>query len=137
MDAHVVDDYIYICLSRKKTKGHFSKNTTLTPTKILPKKQDELVFYSIMCSIVFFCRTIVFFVVLELPDYSNIYRKSHPSRSTTPIRKSHPYIEIAGWIIHVDYPNVPNGFQLKSYIVVNKAQYVRSGTHLIYLFSFL
>ena len=27
-----------LCLSRDKTKGQYSKNTTLTPTKILPKK---------------------------------------------------------------------------------------------------
>ena len=29
-----------LCLSRDKTKGHSGKNVTLTPTKILPKKQD-------------------------------------------------------------------------------------------------
>ena len=29
-----------LCLSRDKTKGHSGKNATLTPTKILPKKQD-------------------------------------------------------------------------------------------------
>ena len=28
-------------LSRDKTKGQFGKNTTLTPTKILPKKQSH------------------------------------------------------------------------------------------------
>ena len=28
-------------LSREKTKGQFGKNTTLTPTKILPKKYDH------------------------------------------------------------------------------------------------
>ena len=27
-----------LCLSRDKIKGQFSKNSTLTPTKILPKK---------------------------------------------------------------------------------------------------
>ena len=27
-----------LCLSRNKTKGQFGKNTTLTPTKTLPKK---------------------------------------------------------------------------------------------------
>ena len=27
-----------LCLSRDKTKEQFGKNTTLTPTKILPKK---------------------------------------------------------------------------------------------------
>ena len=27
-----------LCLSRDKTKGQFSKNTTLTPTKTLPTK---------------------------------------------------------------------------------------------------
>ena len=29
---------IALCLSRDKTKGQSGKNTTLTPTKILPKK---------------------------------------------------------------------------------------------------
>ena len=29
---------ISLCLSRDKTKGQSGKNTTLTPTKILPKK---------------------------------------------------------------------------------------------------
>ena len=29
---------ILLCLSRDKTKGQFGKNTTLTPTKTLPKK---------------------------------------------------------------------------------------------------
>ena len=29
-----------LCLSRDKTKGHFSKNAILISTKILPKKQD-------------------------------------------------------------------------------------------------
>ena len=29
-----------LCLSRDKIKGHSGKNTTLTPTKTLPKKQD-------------------------------------------------------------------------------------------------
>ena len=29
-----------LCLSSDKTKGQYGKNTTLTPTKTLPKKQD-------------------------------------------------------------------------------------------------
>ena len=29
-----------LCLSKNKTKGHFVKNVTLTPTKTLSKKQD-------------------------------------------------------------------------------------------------
>ena len=29
-----------LCLSRDKTKGQSGKNTTLTPIKTLPKKQD-------------------------------------------------------------------------------------------------
>ena len=29
-----------LCVSRDKTKGYSGKNTTLTPTKTLPKKQD-------------------------------------------------------------------------------------------------
>ena len=30
-----------LCLCRNKTKGQFGKNTTLTPTKTLPKKQGH------------------------------------------------------------------------------------------------
>ena len=30
-----------LCLSRDKTKGQFGKNTTLTPTKTLPKKYSH------------------------------------------------------------------------------------------------
>ena len=32
--------YTPLCLSREKIKGKSGKNTTLNPTKILPKKQD-------------------------------------------------------------------------------------------------
>ena len=33
--------HISLCLSKNKTIGKSSKNTTLTPTKILPKKYDN------------------------------------------------------------------------------------------------
>ena len=33
--------HISLCLSRDKTKGQFGKNTTLTPTKTLPKKYSH------------------------------------------------------------------------------------------------
>ena len=40
-----------LCLSRDKTKGHSGKNTTLTPTKTLPKKYDYfLVIFQIALS---------------------------------------------------------------------------------------
>ena len=32
---------ILLCLNRDKTKGQFSKNATLIPTKTLPKKYDH------------------------------------------------------------------------------------------------
>ena len=40
-----------LCLSRDKIKGHSGKNVTVTPTKILPKKQDySLVIFQIALS---------------------------------------------------------------------------------------
>ena len=40
-----------LCLSRDKTKGQFGKNTTLTPTKTLPKKYGHfLVNFQIVLS---------------------------------------------------------------------------------------
>ena len=57
-----------LCLSRDKIKGHSGKNVTVTPTKILPKKQD----YS----------PIIFHITLSTYKLDSFFKKKKKKKST-------------------------------------------------------